>query len=231
MNQNEPVGALIVKSLLGLTFLIVVLGLMLFISAGTTDFWQAWVYLAVFAASCLLITIYLIRFDQRLLASRTQAGPVAEAQRSQKVIQAIASVCFIAIYIVAGLDRRFHWSAIPAVVSLIADVLVASGFLIVFLVFRENSYTSATIEVAREQKVIDTGPYAVVRHPMYAGAGVLLLFTAPALGSWVALPFVVLIMIVIGLRLLEEEKFLATQLAGYAAYQRKVHHRLIPFVW
>ncbi|MCW5853637.1 MAG: isoprenylcysteine carboxylmethyltransferase family protein [Anaerolineae bacterium] len=224
-------GSLILKSIAGLAFLLLVLGLALFLSAGSLGFWQAWVYLAVFAVCTLLITLYLMRYDQRLLASRVQAGPVAENQKSQQVIQSLASLFFIGLFIVPGLDHRFGWSNVPPLVSLIADAVVALGFWIVFLVFKENSYTSATIEVADEQKVITTGPYRVVRHPMYAGASVLLLATPPALGSWFAFPLAVLVILVVVARLLDEERFLAASLPGYEAYRQQVRYRLIPFIW
>lgn len=224
-------GSLILKSIAGLAFLLLVLGLGLYLSAGSLGFWQAWVYLAVFAVCTLLITLYLMRYDQRLLASRVQAGPVAENQKSQQVIQSLASLFFIGLFIVPGLDHRFGWSNVPPLVSLIADAVVALGFWIVFLVFKENSYTSATIEVADEQKVITTGPYRVVRHPMYAGASVLLLATPPALGSWFAFPLAVLVILVVVARLLDEERFLAASLPGYEAYRQQVRYRLIPFIW
>lgn len=229
--ESRPGPALIARSIAGLLFLLLVMAIGLFASAGTLSFWQAWVYLAVFGGSSLLVTIYLILYDARLLASRVKAGPAAETQKSQKVIQSLASLLFVALFIVPGLDKRFHWSAVPAVVSYIAQGLVALGFFIVFLVFRENSFTSAVIEVAKEQSVIDTGPYGVVRHPMYAGAAVLLIASPPALGSYAALPLPFLLMSVIVLRLKEEEKFLSTQLQGYEAYRRKVRYRLVPFVW
>lgn len=224
-------SSLIVKSFLGLAFLLFVLGLALFISAGSLSFWLAWVYLCVFGVCVLLITAYLIRYDQSLLASRVKAGPVAETQKTQQVIQGLASLFFVGLYIVAGLDYRFGWSQAPRALSLIAEGFVALGFYIVFLVFRENTYTSAAIEVADQQKVISSGPYAVVRHPMYAGAFLLLIFTPLALGSWVALPFCLPLILVIIVRLLEEEKFLSASLSGYEAYREKVGHRLIPFVW
>ncbi|MBV9787459.1 MAG: isoprenylcysteine carboxylmethyltransferase family protein [Chloroflexi bacterium] len=222
---------LIVKALLGLAFLLLVLGLALFLSAGALSFWQAWVYLAVFALCTLLITLYLMRYDQKLLASRVQAGPIAETQKSQQIIQGLASLFFIGLFIIPGLDFRFHWSSVASALSLLADVVVALGFYIVFLVFKENSYTSSTIEVADEQTVVTSGPYSLVRHPMYAGAFLLLLFTPLALGSWVALPFVVPLMLVIVVRLREEEKFLQANLRGYEQYRRTVRYRLVPFVW
>jgi protein-S-isoprenylcysteine O-methyltransferase Ste14 len=224
-------GSLIVKAIAGLAFLLIVLGAVLFISAGTLDYWQAWVYLAVFGICTLFVTLFLIRNDPRLLASRVQAGPVAETQRSQQIIQALASLFFIGIFILSGLDIRFGWSNVPPFVSIVSDILVALGLFFVFLVFRENSFTSATVEVQDSQKVISTGPYSLVRHPMYAGAAVLLFFTPPALGSWVAIPLALGVMVVIIARLLDEEKFLAKNLNGYTAYREKVRFRLIPYIW
>lgn len=222
---------LLVKTFLGFVFLIVVLGLALFLPAGSLSFWQAWVYLADFAICTILITAYLIKNDQGLLERRVRAGPVAESQKSQQLIQSLASLFFIALFIVPGFDYRFHWSHVPVVVSLISFVMVAIGFYIVFLVFRENSFTSGTIEVVNEQKVISTGPYHVVRHPMYAGAFLLLLFTPLALGSWVAIPLPIPLILVIIVRLLAEERFLSANLQGYTQYCNEVHYRLIPFVW
>jgi protein-S-isoprenylcysteine O-methyltransferase Ste14 len=224
-------GNLLVRTVLGFAFLMVVLALALFLPAGSLNFWQAWVYLADFALCTVLITAYLIKNDRELLAGRVQAGPVAETQRTQQIIQSLASLFFIGLFIVPGLDFRYGWSNVPPVLSLIADVFVAIGFYIVFLVFRENSYTRATIEVSAGQKVISSGPYSLVRHPMYAGASVLLLFTPIALGSWVAVPFAIPIILVVVARLLDEERFLLANLSGYAEYRQKVHHRLIPSIW
>ena len=222
---------LLVRTILGFSFLMAVLALALFLSAGSLSFWQGWVFLAVFAGCTILITAYLIRYDQTLLAGRVNSGPAAETQKSQQIIQSLASLFFIGLFIVPGLDFRFHWSVVPPVVSLISEGCVALGFFIVFLVFRENSYARGTIEVTKEQKVITSGPYGVVRHPMYAGAILLLLFTPLALGSWVAIPFPLPLILVVAVRLLDEEKFLLTNLSGYAEYRQKVRYRLIPFIW
>lgn len=224
-------GNLIVRTILGFAFLMLVLALVLFISAGSIGYWQAWVYLAVFALCTVLITAYLFRYDQKLLASRVKAGPTSETQKSQQIIQSLASLFFISLFIVPGLDYRFHWSYVQTVVSLVSDGFVALGFFIVFLVFRENSFTSAIIEVSDQQQVIASGPYSVVRHPMYAGAILLLIFTPLALGSWVAIPLPVPLILVVVARLLEEEKYLSANLSGYEAYRQKVAHRLIPFIW
>ena len=212
-------------------FLMLVLGLALFLSAGSLNFWQAWVYLAVFAACTILITLYLIKKDRELLAGRVQAGPIAETQRTQQIIQSLASLFFIGIFIVPGLDFRFGWSNVPPLMSLISDGFVAIGFYIVFLVFRENSYTRATIEVSAEQNVITSGPYAVVRHPMYAGAMPLLVFTPIALGSWAGVPISILLILIIVARLLDEERFLKANLSGYEEFCQKVRYRLLPLIW
>jgi protein-S-isoprenylcysteine O-methyltransferase Ste14 len=222
---------LFVKTFLGFAFLMVVMALALFLPAGSLGFWQAWVYLAVFAGCTILITAYLMRNDQDLLARRVRGGPTAETQKSQQAIQSLASLFFIALFIVPGLDFRFHWSSVAPAVSWIADGFVALGFYVVFLVFRENSYTSATIEVSGEQKVISSGPYAVVRHPMYAGAFLLLLATPLALGSWASIPLPIPVILIIIVRLLDEEKFLSANLSGYEAYRQKVRYRLVPYVW
>jgi len=224
-------GSLILKSILGLAFLMLVLAAALFLSAGSLNFWQAWVYLAVFLVCALLITAYLIKYDPKLLARRVKAGPAAERQKSQQLIQSLASLFFVGLFIVAGLDYRFHWSEVPPAVSLISDGFVVLGFFVVFLVFRENSYTSAVIEVSKDQKVIASGPYRVVRHPMYAGASLLLLFSPLALGSWVAAPLPLPLILVVAARLLGEERYLSENLSGYKGYRQEVRCRLVPFIW
>ncbi len=222
---------LLVKTILGFLFLMLILALALFIPAGSLSYWQAWIYLAVWAVCVILITLYLVKNDQELWAGRVKAGVTAETQKSQKIIQSVASLCFIALFIVPGLDYRFGWSHVPPVLSLIADGGVALGFYIVFLTFKENSYTRGTIEVSEAQKVITSGPYRLVRHPMYAGALFMLLMTPVALGSWVALPFAMFMVMVIAIRLLDEEKFLAKNLTGYTEYCQKVRYHLLPNVW
>jgi protein-S-isoprenylcysteine O-methyltransferase Ste14 len=223
--------SLIVQAILGFAFLMLVMGAALFISAGSMHYWQAWVYLTVFGGCTILITNYLALYDRELLAGRVQAGPVAETRPVQRVIQSMASLFFITLFIVPGLDCRFSWSHVPPALSLISDVFVALGFLIVFLTFRENTYTRSTIEVSANQRVITTGPYSVVRHPMYAGAMLLLLFTPIALGSWVALPLVVPLALVIAARIRDEEAFLSANLDGYVEYRRRVRYRLVPYIW
>ena len=156
---------------------------------------------------------------------------MAETQKPQQIIQSLASLFFIALFIVPGLDYRFGWSHVPVWLSLAANGVAALGFSIVFLTFRENQYTRATIEVSDTQQVVTSGPYRVVRHPMYAGASVLLLATPVALGSWVAVPFALPVILVVAVRLLDEERFLTANLPGYSEYCQSVRYHLIPYMW
>jgi protein-S-isoprenylcysteine O-methyltransferase Ste14 len=159
------------KAALGLTNLVVVLALALFVPAGTLRWVQGWVLLGLFSASSLAITVYLARKDPALLQRRTQAGPFAEKERDQKIIQGLASILFLSTVVVPAIDHRYGWSHASLPLVAVGDALVLIGFLFVLLVFRENTFTSSVIEVASEQRVIDSGPYAVVRHPMYAQIG------------------------------------------------------------
>jgi protein-S-isoprenylcysteine O-methyltransferase Ste14 len=219
------------QAFLGLMQLVVLLAVFLFLPGWSFNYWQAWVFLGVFSISVFLITLYFLKKDPRLIQSRLQVGPVAEQQKRQKIIQALDSLFFILPFITASIDHRLDWSEIPIWLVLLGDVLVGLGLFIVFLVFGENTFTSATIEVKDEQKLISTGPYAVIRHPMYSGAFIMLLGIPLALGSWWALIFVFLLFAAIVWRLLEEEKFLAENLPGYQRYRQKARYRLIPFIW
>jgi protein-S-isoprenylcysteine O-methyltransferase Ste14 len=195
------------------------------------DFWEAWAFLSVFFFPVLFITLYFLRKDPKLIERRLRVGPVAEKRMSQKLIQSIASLFFILSFLVPGFDHRFHWSLVPTILVIAADGILLLGFFIVFFVFKENSYTSAVVEVGTDQKVICTGPYAVVRHPMYSGALLLFFFMPISLGSWWALLLALPMFVVIVLRLLDEEKFLLRSLAGYGEYCQNVRYRLIPRIW
>jgi len=219
------------KAWLGLLFLGAVMWLALFIPAGTVRYWQAWVFLAVFIGACAITTLYVTINDPALLERRMSGGPTAEKRPVQKLIMLLTSVCFLASFAVPALDHRFGWSAVPAGVAIGGDVMVALGFLLVGFVYRENTFASATIEVSEHQSVISTGPYAIVRHPMYAGGYVLLLGTPLALGSyWGLVPSAAMLPLFVW-RLLDEERLLAETLPGYTDYQRQVRYRLVPFVW
>ncbi|HEY4325774.1 MAG TPA: isoprenylcysteine carboxylmethyltransferase family protein [Mucilaginibacter sp.] len=219
------------KAFGGLLQLAVILAVAIFFLAGTIHYWQAWVFLSVFLLSSFAITVYLMKNDPQLLERRVSAGPGSEKEKSQKIIQALASVAFLAVIVFPAADHRLSWSSVPLFVVVIGNILIVAGFYIVFLVFKENTFTSAIIEVSDEQTIISTGPYAIVRHPMYIGALVLLLGTPIALGSWWGLITIVPISAVIVWRLVDEEEFLLENLPGYQQYQQKVRYRLLPFIW
>ena len=222
---------LVAQTVLGLVGLTLFMALALFGPAGTLGYWQAWLYLLVFGTATLVITMDLWRRDPALLARRVKGGPIAETRKSQQRIQAFSSVAFLALLVVPSLDHRFAWSRVPLSIILAGDLLVALGFCIVLLVFRVNTFTASTVEVAKEQTVVAAGPYALVRHPMYAGALLILLATPLALGSWWGLLAFPLMLASIAGRLLDEERLLCGSLPGYAEYAARVRYRLLPFVW
>ena len=220
------------KAFGGLFFLLLVMGALLFVPAGTLNYWQAWAFLAVFGASALAITLYLIKKDPKLLERRVHAGPIAERETSQKIIQSITALGFMAMLVLPALDHRFHWwPAVPFFASVAGDVLVAIGFLIIFFVYKENTFASATIEVYSDQKVVSSGLYALVRHPMYMGGFVFFVGAALSLGSWWGLLAFLLMMPAFIWRIFEEEEFLLKNLPGYTEYKNKVRRRLVPFIW
>jgi protein-S-isoprenylcysteine O-methyltransferase Ste14 len=220
-----------VRALVSVLVLTSVMAVILFVCAGTFDYWQAWIYLAIGFVVSLLITIYLIRKDPELLKRRMRGGPTAEQRNTQRVIMLFTSIAFLALLVVPALDRRFRWSVVSPPIVVIGDGLVLLGFYFIFRVYQENTFTSATIEVAENQKVIATGPYSIVRHPMYAGALIYLFGTPIALGSyWGLLPFVSVIPFLVW-RLIDEEQMLTKELSGYDAYRKNVRHRLVPGLW
>ncbi|HMK56790.1 MAG TPA: isoprenylcysteine carboxylmethyltransferase family protein [Dissulfurispiraceae bacterium] len=219
------------KAWRGFIFLALVMGLLLFVPAGTLQYWQAWTYLTIYFGVSLVITIYLMKNNPALLARRLRAGPAAEKETTQKIIMSFASILFVALLVVPALDHRFGWSNVPPAGVLLADILVVLGLFIIFLVYKENPFTAATIQVEEEQKVITTGPYAIVRHPMYSGGLLMLLATPPALGSWWGLLVFLPLLPMLIWRMLDEEKFLSTNLSGYTEYCNKVRSRLIPRIY
>jgi protein-S-isoprenylcysteine O-methyltransferase Ste14 len=220
-----------VRAWLGLVVVGALMALQLFLAAGTLRYWQAWVFLFVFLGASAAITLHLARTDPALLQRRVTGGPHAEKQTSQKFIMTFASIGFGALLVVPALDHRYGWSAMPIGLVILGDLMIALGFAFIFLVFKENSFASARIEVAADQRVISTGPYALVRHPMYAGALLYLLGVPLALGSWWGLIAFAAFTPLLAWRLLDEERFLTGSLPGYADYCGKVRWRLVPGVF
>jgi protein-S-isoprenylcysteine O-methyltransferase Ste14 len=208
----------------------VLVALALFLAAGTVNYWQAWVYLAVGALSYVPLAWHIVN-DPIQRESRIRAGPAAEQRPIQKIIVASLAIPGIAVFIVPGLDHRFGWSSVPAWLSIVGCVLIVAAMALVYRVFKENSYGSATVEIAPGQCVISTGPYAIVRNPMYASATVYFIGLALALGSYWALIPALLSILGLVWRLFDEEKFLTQNLPGYADYCARVRWHLIPGIF
>jgi protein-S-isoprenylcysteine O-methyltransferase Ste14 len=165
------------------------------------------------------------------LQSRLAVGPVAETRITQKIIQSVAGLAFVGIFVLSSLDYKSKWSDVPPFISYVADLLCALSFVFLYYVFKQNTFLSATIEVQSRQQVISTGLYGIVRHPMYTGASILLIFTPIALGSYYGLFLVLPLIVVIAYRAVGEEKELKQNLAGYKEYCEKVRYRFVPFVF
>jgi protein-S-isoprenylcysteine O-methyltransferase Ste14 len=219
------------RAWIALAILAAVMGLLLFVPAWTVHYWQAWTYLSIFIGATALTTLDLLRRDPALLERRMTGGPTAEKRPAQRLIMLAVSAGFIAMLVVSALDHRFAWSAGPLGAVVAGDLLVAIGFGLILRVYRENTFTSATVEVAANQTVVSTGPYAIVRHPMYASGSLYLFGTPLALESYWGLVPVAAMMPFLIWRLLDEERLLARDLSGYTEYQKRVRYRLLPRVW
>jgi protein-S-isoprenylcysteine O-methyltransferase Ste14 len=216
-----------VSSVLGLALF----GLALFWPAGTFDYWQAWLFLGIFVVLSAIYTVYVGVKTPEVLRRRMNAGPTHESRPVQKVVSSGVALMFFALLVVSALDHRFGWSNVPTAVVLVGNVLVAVGLGISMLVVVQNNYAAANITVEADQKVVSTGLYGLVRHPMYTG-GLIMLFGMPlALGSYWGLVAFLPCVLLLGARIFDEEKALTEELAGYCEYTEKVHSRLVPHVW
>ena len=222
---------LIIPTLKSLLVGVVILGLLLFLPAGTLNYWQAWALIAVFVLGSNAIGIYLSIHDPELLERRKQAGPQAETRPAQKIIVLVLIVALIGMFVLSALDHRFRWSEVPSPVSLAGDVLAALGLYITFLVVKENSFSASHIKVFKDQKVISSGPYALVRHPMYTGTLLATVASPLALGSWWGLLPILLVIPMLVWRIVDEEKLLNAELPGYSDYASRVRFRLVPLGW
>jgi protein-S-isoprenylcysteine O-methyltransferase Ste14 len=226
-NANPLFKQLVRSSVLGT---IVMLAL-IFIPAGTVNYWQGWAYAVTFIICSAAYTIYLAKYDPALLRRRTEAGISHEKEFTQKVVLALLLTASIVLVVLPPLDFRLGWSLMAWQVSIIGDALVAFSFYIFYLVSKVNTYAAANIRVEEGQKVISTGMYGFIRHPMYFGALFLFIGTPLALGSWWTLLLLPLFLPILVARILNEEKVLVRNLPGYIEYTHKVRYRLIPNIW
>jgi protein-S-isoprenylcysteine O-methyltransferase Ste14 len=215
----------------GTLLFVVALWLLMFVPAGSLAYWQGWLLWAHFSIWSAVGTWYFLARDPALVERRLRAGPVAEREPAQKRIQLFLCIVICALFVVSALDDRFGWAPASWPVAVAGNILVAIGYFFVFLVLRENSFAASTIEIAADQRVSSTGPYALVRHPMYTAALVMFVGVPLALGSWWGLAPVVLLAAGIVARLQDEETYLVRNLPGYEAYRGNVPCRLVPGVW
>lgn len=206
----------------------VVLAVFLFLPAGSLRYWQGCAFMALWFLPMLIASPYFLKRDPQLVERRLQTK---EKSSEQKTIIRLAQPIVFMNLLVPGLDYRFGWSHVPVWLTILSEAFVLAGYVVTFWVMKENSFASRTVQVVEGQRVISTGPYRLVRHPMYFGAMLMLLFTPLALGSWWALPGFLLVGALIVWRLLHEESVLSHELAGYSEYCQRTRYRLIPLVW
>jgi protein-S-isoprenylcysteine O-methyltransferase Ste14 len=227
---RNTLKGLILPSIRNFLIGVIVLGAVLSLLAGTLNYWQAWVFVILFMVGLVTQGIYLSIQDPELLERRKQIAPAAEST-GQKIFIIVALLGDFCLIIFSALDHRFGWSQMSPFVSLVGEGLVVLSFLVYYIVFRENSFAASSIQTFEGQKVILTGPYALVRHPKYVGDIFLIVGIPLALGSWWGLAFLVLIVPALAWRILDEEKLLKKDLPGYVEYTQKVRYRLVPYLW
>ena len=223
-NNKKLLLSALTKFCLGIS----ILGLFLFLCAGDIHYWNAWLYLAAFAVSIFLFGVYLYSNDKGLLQKRLNSK---EKEREQDVYTYAAGISLFSLFGVSGLDYRFGWSPVPVVAVVIALIIMLAGYGLFIVTMAQNSFASRIVEIQDGQKVIDTGVYSVVRHPMYTAALTLFFASPVVLGSYYALIPMAFFLTGIIFRIRNEEKVLCKDLEGYSSYKQRVKYRLIPFIW
>ena len=205
--------------------------LLLFVPAGTLNYWQGWVFVAVFVVATLVPSIYLARHDPEALKRRMKAGPTNEHRPVQRVVIALCFLLVPALMVIAGLDHRFGWSTLPVAVVVVGDVLVGAVLALSQWAVIQNGYAAATVTVEEAQPLVSTGLYGIVRHPLYVGALIMMIGAPLALASPWALTVLIPGLAALAVRIIDEEQLLTEQLPGYDEYVKKVRYRLVPGVW
>jgi protein-S-isoprenylcysteine O-methyltransferase Ste14 len=207
---------------------IIIISALLFIPAGSIKFWNAWIFMGVIFIPMLFVIVYLITRDPELLFKRMNTN---EKEKTQKKVVLLTSIIFLSAFIIAGLDYRFQWSAVPWPVVVISAIIVLTGYILFFMVMRQNSYASRVVEIQEKQKVIDSGLYGIVRHPMYSAAILMFMFMPLVLGSFYALIPMIIFPFQMSTRMKNEELILEKGLDGYIEYKKKVRYKIFPFLW
>ena len=224
----EKLNSLIIRALAMYLFSLLFVVLVIFLPAGSLKFRNGWLFIGLLFTAMFIVLTWLLVKDPELLAKRLRTK---EKEKPQKAYVILSMIVFLITFITPGLDYRFHWSYVPVPVVLISTFIMMAGYLIFFAVMRQNTYASRVIEIQEGQKLIDTGLYSLVRHPMYLGGSILFMSAPLVLGSWYALIAAAFIPILIIIRIMNEEKVLVNGLKGYSEYMKKVKYRLIPFIW
>jgi protein-S-isoprenylcysteine O-methyltransferase Ste14 len=207
---------------------IAVTAFLIFLPAGTVFYWEAWVFMALFSIPMLLILIYLFKRDRELLKRRLQ---VKEKKPGQSILAKMFYISVCLFFFISGLDKRYGWSSVPFIIIVISEILFLAGYLFLFLVFKENKYLAHTVVVEEGQRVVTTGPYAVVRHPMYLAELIMFIFAPISLGSYWAIIVNILLITLLVVRIITEEEVLLKELKGYDEYVKKTRYRLVPGIW
>ncbi len=206
----------------------IIISALLFIPAGSIKFWNAWLFMGVLFIPMLFVIVYLITRDPELLFKRMNTN---EKEKTQKKVVLLTSIIFLSAFIISGLDYRFQWSSVPLPVVVISAIIVLTGYILFFMVMRQNSYASRVVEIQEKQKVIDSGLYGIVRHPMYSAAILIFMFMPLVLGSFYALIPLIIFPLQMSTRMKNEEFILEKGLDGYIEYKKKVRYKIIPFLW
>lgn len=219
---------LIIKSLTRFISGILIISALLFVPAGSIKFWNAWIFMGVLFIPMLFVIVYLVFRDPELLFKRMNTN---EKEKTQKKVVLLTSIIFLSAFIISGLDYRFHWSSIPFLIVILSAIIVLTGYILFFIVLRQNSYASRVVEIQEKQKVINTGLYGIVRHPMYSAAILIFMFMPLVLGSFYALIPLIIFPFQMSTRMKNEEQLLEKELDGYIEYKKNIKYKIIPFVW
>ena len=229
MTEDINIKQLVIKAIGKFSFIFLLLGLCFFLPAWTFNYWETWLYIGTMLSIMIVFLTVLIRKDPTALKRRLDKG---EKRYKQKWVVGLSNLLFICIFLIPGFDKRFEWSNVPVWLVFLADLIFAVGYLFFFWIMRENSYAAVTVQVEKGiQKVITTGPYAIVRHPMYLAIIIMMGITPLALGSYWGLIPIGLIGVVLYFRITDEEKLLKEELDGYEEYMKQIKYRIIPKIW
>ena len=219
---------LLLNGLTKFVFGVLAVGMLVFLPAGTFCYKDGWIFMGVLFIPIFIMGIVLLKKSPNLLQKRLDGK---EKESTQKSVVAFSALFFLLAFVVAGLDFRYAWSTVPSAIKIIAAIVFVASYGLYAEVMRENAYLSRTIKVQDDQKVVDTGLYGIVRHPMYAATVLMFLSIGLILGSWFSFLILLAYPLIIAVRILNEEKILTEQLKGYNEYKQKVRYRIIPFIW